>query len=392
MIGSCGHVAEQCRCGHGELIRQISDQPCQACAAAPAVRDLSGELDTLLQGTTLSPEMRSALTALRPTLVVVPTAVGPDWRGIWSTEIECRGANPAALPLMAAASIEIRGQVVRFFVHHRSADGALSVTGLMASMRELIGDTHDMTREALGEAYDHLAEHYKELGIECPEARPHTPGECYDLALRGIITHCHAGQHFLFDRAESRNINGQTEMLPIFRSIETGQETAFQPPGIGRLTDHNLWGRRDLPTPTGQEALLERLVEQNDRLIALQERVGAKFSQATKQRMSTIATTVGESCAQLRACADSMETVAREFTDLLGENTDTDRGVSPGGSNVAQVSAQAPAVGTEPVLDDEFVRKLQTSVTSTLDATSRALAMAARREARAKGVSALATN
>ena len=138
--------------------------------------------------------------------------------------------------------------------------------------------------------------------------------------------------------------------------------------------------------------MLERLVEQNDRLIALQERVGAKFSQATKQRMSTIATTVGESCAQLRACADSMETVAREFTDLLGENTDTDRGVSPGGSNVAQVSAQAPAVGTEPVLDDEFVRKLQTSVTSTLDATSRALAMAARREARAKGVSALATN
>ena len=66
--------------------------------------------------------------------------------------------------------------------------------------------------------------------------------------------------------------------------------------------------------------------------------------------------------------------------------------VSPGGSNVAQVSAQAPAVGTEPVLDDEFVRKLQTSVASTLDATSRALAMAARREARAKGVSALATN
>ncbi len=348
---------------------------------------LARELDTLLAGA-MSPELRAQLTALRPTIVVVTQADAPDWRGIWSTEAECRGANPEALPLMAAATAEVNGQPVRFFVHHRAADGALSVTGLMASMRELIGESHNLTREALGEAYDHLAAHYKELGIACPEARPHTPGECYDLALRGVVTHYHGGHHYLFDRAEQRDINGGKHFLPIFRSIETGTELAFQPPAIGRLENHELWGRRDLEAPTGNEALLQRLLDTQTQLLALNERVGAKFSQATRTRMAAMATGLGDAVNQMRSCVDAMETVARDINALLGDGSDdASRSVSAGGT-AAPVSGSNAGTATGDQGDEEFVRNLRRSVDASLSEVQK-VCMAERRAARAQGVSAI---
>ena len=355
--------------------------------AAPASRDLTGELDALLAAN-VSPELRAALTALRPSLVVVQQADAPDWRGIWSTDVECRTANPDALPLMSAASVELQGQRVFVFVHHRAADGALSVTALQACMRELIGEANDLSREALGEAYDHLAEHMRAVGIVPPEARPHTPGECYDLALRGIVTHYTGGQHYVFDRAEERELQGVKHFLPIFRSIETGAELAFQPPNVGRLTDHNLWGRRDLPAPSGQEAILERLAATQERLLELEEqRVGAKFSRQSRERMAAAANNMSEACGQIRGLADSLETIARDLSGLLGDSSDEgDRGV--GGSVLTNASGSGQGASEAPVYDEEFVRNLRTEVDRNLQAAGH-VSLAQRRAAQAPGVQAL---
>lgn len=353
---------------------------------APAARDLTGELDTLLAAN-VSPELRAALTALRPSLVVVQQADAPDWRGIWSTDTECRTANPDALPLMSAASVELQGQRVFVFVHHRAADGALSVTALQACMRELIGEANDLSREALGEAYDHLSAHMREVGIVPPDARPHTPGECYDLALRGIVTHYTGGQHYVFDRAEERELAGTKHFLPIFRSIETGAELAFQPPNVGRLTDHNLWGRRDLPAPTGQEAILERLAATQERLLEIEEqRVGAKFSRQSRERMAAAATNMSEACGQIRGLADSLETIARDLSGLLGDSSDEgDRGV---GGSVLNASGSGQGASEAPVFDEEFIRTLRTQVDTTLNAAGH-VTLAQRRAAQAPGVQAL---
>ena len=390
-----------CGCG-GTGTASAAGAPAAGAAAPPVeersleerLNDELGRLVGTLNIETASPELRAALAKIAPGLAAPAAAAAsaapkPDFAGAWCTADECRMANPQALPLMAAASVEVAGQRVFFFVHHRGANGAISVPALLASMRDLIGESHNISREELGAAYDHLAAHYKELGIAPPEPKPHTPAQCYDLALRGVVTHAVGARHFIFDKAEERELDGKKHLLPVFRDIQTGELMAFQPPNTGRLTDSRMWGRRDLGQPEGAEALLERLVQAEERVaVMLEERAGAKFSKATKDRIGATIQALADLSESLRSVAGNIGSTAEQLRSMITDgDAEGDRGVS-GQAREGEGGSGQGGGSTAPVLGEEFVRKLSETASAALD-SARVDALAERRARVAAGTSGM---
>jgi len=268
-----------------------------------------------------------------------------DWTGNFSVDAECRAAAPEALPLMAGLTVLSGASQIRLWVHHRAADGAVSWPALAASMADLIGRAHDLTPEQIGEGYDHLAAHYRELGIDPPEARPHTEGECYDLALAGRCALLDGDTELMYSRSET--IDGV--VVPVFRDIATGAEVAFAPPADGRFTDSALWGQRQLPQkPVGLEAVLERLARTQEALVEVHEqRAGAEFSRRNRDRIVNLATTLDSIGRSLLAVRKQCVTASGQLRALV-ESAEADgnrslNGDAPGGRDSGSVS-NAPAV------------------------------------------------
>ena len=268
-----------------------------------------------------------------------------DWTGNFSVDAECRVAAPESLPRMAALTVLSGASEIRLWVHHRAADGAVSWPALAASMADMIGRSHDLTPEQLGEAYDHLAGHYRELGIEAPEPRPHTEGELYDLALAGRVALLDGDDEFMFARSEDAG----GIVVPVFRNIATGVEVAFAPPVEGRFTDSKLWGQRQLPVkPAGLEAILERLARTQEALVESHEqRAGAEFSRRNRDRITNLAATldsIGRSLLAVRKqCVTASEQLRSLVKDSDSESNRSMNGDANGGRDSGSVAGESAA-------------------------------------------------
>jgi hypothetical protein len=222
-------------------------------------------------------------------------------------------------------TVDAAGQPRYWLIHHH-ANGAVSWRALAASMAQLCTRPVDLTRDQKDAAYEHLAAHYRELGIAPPPPGGQSPDRAYDLALLGRQAWLDSsGNAWLYVDKQVTEQDGRTIAYPIFENIETGARQIMHVPLLGRLTDHEYWGTRSTEDPQGHELLLQTLADQQRQLIEIADvRAGAKFSKQTKAAVEQIASSLAEVGRDLRRAAGSLIDQASTLRGMIATPDDSD--------------------------------------------------------------------
>lgn len=268
-----------------------------------------------------------------------------EWERDFDVAAEFKAATGEAVrSAMTALTIDL-GESKRFLLPHHHADGHLSWRALATQMARLLTEPMNLTPEQCTAAYEHIAEHYRALGIEPPEAGAKTPEQAYDLALEGRMAHLdEQGNAWLFVEPVARG----GAFLPGFvRCDDSKSLLVGAAPEMGRLTDHRKWGQRRKVEISRDERLLEELANNQRALKELMEqRKGAKFSKATATKVNNTADSLDELATSLRSCMKQLSAVAGELRDMVaqpeGDVTKSvggqGQGPDDGGSNVSQAT------------------------------------------------------
>ena len=330
--------------------------------------DIDGDQEVVV--VTVAPEYRDQLVKIADqfhrseggiTVRLEPSAGFPiDWEGRWDTSAECKRAGSGEiLDSMAALTTQIEGQARRWFIHHR-ADGTISWPALATSMARLCTRAVDLSREERDTVFNHLAEHYRELGIEPPSPGEKSPGEAYDLALLGRIAHIDESDNvWLFAKAET--VDGRA--WPLFRATDSNHLAAFAIPTIGRLQNHQLWGSRSVPDPSGNEALLERLeTTQRDLLHLHEQRAGSQFSKRNRERIQAGVETLEGIATLLKQARGEAAGLANDLKGMIAtDETDPDDDAGRANDGGSTESREAPATdGGSPEVATDGVEALKT--------------------------------
>lgn len=236
-----------------------------------------------------------------------------DWVRGWNTNNELAATSPDNHSDMAALS-NMRDSQVRHWLIHHHADGAVSWRALAACMARLCARPMDLTAAERQAAYDHLADHYAELGIVPPPLEQQSPGRAYDMALMGRQGWLDStGNAWMY---VEKRMEGE-RAVPIFEHVETANRQALHTPLIGRLTDHEFWGSRSLAEPQGQEALLQELATNQRTLLDIQSRTGAKFSKQTKSAIEQVAESLSDLGRELKRAGAKLVDQAGSLRNLL---------------------------------------------------------------------------
>lgn len=266
-----------------------------------------------------------------------------EWEAAFDIDAEMKSAaNEEVRKAMACLTVQ-RGSSVQYeFVHHH-ADGRISWRMLATQMARLLTESINLTAEQLDSAYEHLAEHYRELGVEVPEGGARTPDQAYDLALQGRIAHIDGGYGWLF--VEPVEKSGEVIAAGFQRVDDLESLREFPLPQPGRLTDHRLWGKRRHVDISGNEATLAEIVRLQRELLDHQVRVGAKFSRATKNKITELAASVESQLDSVRGLTEQLDGVAKALRDMVGSMDDEDS--SDSGQKDASGSIQKRATQTK---------------------------------------------
>jgi phage head maturation protease len=204
----------------------------------------------------------------------------------FNLEAEATAANEADVTGLFAAR---RGDEL-LYGHHR-ANGTVSESGLFACMGRLLTEGADdtLTAEDRDVIYDHLASHYRELGLDVPDAGIYTRAETFGLALNGEIAYI-------------------DEHDDAYRFVEVVGNDA----GFVRVAD-------------GQMALFP---------IPSEYRKGAEFSQANRDRLDGLAETLETMAKDLNGFVRNVRKVAAQVRLMIAnDNGDGDRSVVPVGAS-----------------------------------------------------------
>jgi hypothetical protein len=136
-----------------------------------------------------------------------------------------------------AAAITIGGE--HLLLHH-DRRGIVNWTGLRISMSRLLQEALPLTDRDRDEVYDHLSEHYRQLGVLPPEPGGMHEDRAYELALEGRLALLDdEGNAWMF--AESVEDEGRT--VPRFMDVgESGRTMLCMPLNYGPMADHRWWG------------------------------------------------------------------------------------------------------------------------------------------------------
>jgi hypothetical protein len=160
--------------------------------------------------------------------------------------VAARG-NVKVLRAMSTASTRKGGQERHVLIHHH-ADGRVSWRALAACMATLLTTPVDLTDDQKLAAYEHLAEHYRAIGVVPPAAGRKAPAEAYDLAIEGRMAHIDtAGNAWVYARA----LNPASAVaMPVFTRVDSNRSRTFHVPRFG-LSNPSSWGRA---IPNGRPA------------------------------------------------------------------------------------------------------------------------------------------
>jgi hypothetical protein len=139
--------------------------------------------------------------------------------------------------------------------HHRYSPDHPNVFALLACMTRLLTDAGlDIPDELRDEAYEHLATHYLELGIEPPEPGSMDEDRAYELAVEGRLAHIDdEGQAWIF--AEPAEDEGC--VVPGFVSVDGRALKLCMAPTWQPMDDPEYWGN-----PVRAVKAAERLAHQ----------------------------------------------------------------------------------------------------------------------------------
>lgn len=292
-----------------------------------------------------------------------------DWDGLFDPAEVCRGLTPANIEQLAAFVVDDGVSRQPKFLHHRG-DGSISWPALAGCMAELITNHCGLTEQNHRMVYDHLAAHYQALGIQTPEYRFHTPDEAYDLALAGCVALDRGGTCWMFNSVHQRSDGA---LVPMFRDVRMNRTAEFEVPGLGRLQNPELWGRRALPDNRGMEMLLQQLQQTQSRLVESQTSAGASFTQYGRSQLQSVAESlaaaeelhrqalqrVQESLTFVRGVVSADGTVPSQVIQQIAGGSPAIVGVAATPATVDQMQQPQPAAGDVfAAVQDQFVRQM----------------------------------
>ena len=254
-----------------------------------------------------------------------------------AAEMEAAG-NDKVREAMAAITVR-KGEAATFMLIHHHADSPVNWRALATSMGRILTKSMPLDAAQLDAVYEHLAEHYREAGVEPPPPGAKTPDQAYDLALEGRIALVDAaGYAWLFLEAVERD----GKQIPSFQRVDDPKVMRlFTPPAAGRLTDHRKWGQRRAVEITRDEALLEEIAESKRQILEI-TRAGAKFSRETKQRIASLADGCETTAKAVRDHAKQLAGLAEELRSMVSDATDEEtKGVGGGKSPDNKPAASA---------------------------------------------------
>ncbi len=278
------------------LQRQLDERDIQLAERDAQIAELRRQLERMVSPTLEETEVE---------------AVPVEWDLPYDLEAESRAAvNDANREAMVALVVR-NGLDASYVMPHHHADGRLNWKAIAASMGRLLSTPIELTAEQADAVYEHLAEHYRELGIDVPEAGAKTADQAYDLALQGRMAHIDkAGYAWLFVEAVE---NGGVQHPGFVRCDDDAATLIGPQPATGRLTDHRAWGQRREVVVPRDERLLDELVRTQRQILEHTVRVGAKFSTATRN--------------QITRWAEQVETAARAIGEGIGGLTEAATGL-----------------------------------------------------------------
>jgi hypothetical protein len=206
-----------------------------------------------------------------------------EWEAPYNLDAEFAGTKSHEHREAMSALVVRNGEKVSYEFPHHHADGRINWKMLAGQMARLLTLPLPLTPEQQDAAYDHLAEHYRELGVVVPEPGAKTADQAYDLALQGRMARLDkAGYAWLFVEAVEKDGTHYPGFVRIDDDAVTMIGTLPKP---GRLTDSRAWGQRRELAMQRDEQLLEKLVRTQEEILDLQVRKGAKFSNATRTHL-----------------------------------------------------------------------------------------------------------
>jgi len=272
-----------------------------------------------------------------------------EWDEPFVLAKECNSASQATREAMAALVVT-KGENTRNMMIHHHADSRLSWPAVAASMGRLLTKAINCTGEQCDAIYDHLAEHYREIGVEVPEAGAKSGDQATDLALEGRIA--------LIDESDyawifSRHIVHEGESYGEFVRIDDRTITKMvKPSAYTRVPDPTTWGRRTAVKLSRDEQLLAKVDRDQRQIIeTLKEvRAGAKFSKATKSAITSLADSLESLSKTMKQYIRDLSGVAGELRDLIASDeaqTTESTTKSDGGGDTRDGGSDGDANGSE---------------------------------------------
>ena len=272
-----------------------------------------------------------------------------EWQAGFSVTGEFSAASDEIRRSMAAVTVSRGSTTEGHFVHHH-ADGRINWRALASCMARLLTKPTDLTAEQNDEVYEHLADHYRHLGVEVPEAGAKSEDQAYDLALEGRVAHVDENDYaWIFSRVV---ISSGVAVPEFTRADDPSITKLFAPPSAGRLTDSGLWGKRQHVKLTASEELLSQMADMQRQILSgLEVRAGAKFSKQTKGAIVSAAEAVDSIAKSLKGHLRELSGVSAELRELVadapvGDGDGTNKSVSghdhgDGGSDGDQRAPQS---------------------------------------------------